>query len=80
MEAVKNAANGLSALAITGDFRPSILLTDIRIPEMDGIELSKNIRQLYPDCEIIFLSGYTDKEYLKSAIQLNAVDYLEVSS
>jgi two-component system response regulator YesN len=77
IEAVKTAENGLAALMLAEIFTPSILLTDIRMPKMNGIDLAKNIRQLYPACEIIFLSGFSDKEYLKSAIQLNAVDYLE---
>ncbi len=77
VDEVRTAENGLDALELAQDFFPSILLTDVRMPIMDGIELSKKIRQCYPDCKIIFLSGYSDKEYLKSAIQLNAVDYLE---
>jgi two-component system response regulator YesN len=77
IDAVRTAENGLAALKLTESFHPSILLTDIRMPKMNGIELAKNIRQLYPDCVIIFLSGFSDKDYLKSAIQLSAVDYLE---
>ncbi|WNQ12899.1 response regulator [Paenibacillus aurantius] len=74
---VRTAENGVAALALAESFKPSIILTDIRMPKMNGIELSQNIRKLYPECEIIFLSGFSDKEYLKSAIQLNAVDYLD---
>lgn len=77
IDSVKTAENGLAALTLANTFPPSILLTDIRMPKMNGIELSKNIRNLFPDCVIIFLSGFSDKEYLKSAIQLSAVDYLE---
>ena len=42
------------------------------MPRMDGIEMAEKIRELYPDCVILFLSGYSDKEYLRSAISLQA--------
>lgn len=77
IDAVKSAPNGIDALELAMGFTPSVILSDVRMPKMDGIELAKKIRQLYPDCVIVFLSGFSDKEYLKSAIQLNAVDYLE---
>ncbi|WP_091213816.1 response regulator [Paenibacillus sp. BC26] len=72
-----SAENGIAALALAEKFKPSILLTDIRMPKMNGIELAQRFRNLYPECEIVFLSGFSDKEYLKSAIQLHAVDYLD---
>ncbi|SDX12644.1 two-component system, response regulator YesN [Paenibacillus sp. CF384] len=72
-----SAENGIAALALAEKFKPSILLTDIRMPKMNGIELAQRVRSLYPECEIVFLSGFSDKEYLKSAIQLHAVDYLD---
>ncbi|MEX1030227.1 MAG: response regulator [Paenibacillaceae bacterium] len=74
---VRTAEDGLAALTLAESFAPSILLTDIRMSKMNGIEVSQKMRELYPNCVIIFLSGFSDKEYLKSAIQLNAVDYLE---
>ncbi len=74
---VRTAENGIAALALATSFKPSVILTDIRMPKMNGIELAQNIRKLYPECEIIFLSGFSDKDYLKSAIQLSAVDYLD---
>ncbi|MEN8905995.1 MAG: response regulator, partial [Clostridiales bacterium] len=72
-----DAENGLQALEIANDFCPNIILTDVRMPKMNGIELSRKIRKKFPDCKIIFLSSYTDKEYLKSAIEINAVNYIE---
>lgn len=54
-----------------------ILLTDIRMPRMDGISLAKEVRQLYPDCSVLFLSGYSDKEYLRSAITLHVFQYID---
>ena len=75
--AVKTASNGMTALELAAQIRPDIVLTDVRMPKMDGIELSKKLRELYPECKIIFISGYSDKEYLKSAINLKAVSYIE---
>jgi len=56
---------------------PDIILTDVKMPRMNGVEMAFKIRQLFPECCIIFMSGYADKEYLKSAIQLSAVNYIE---
>ena len=47
------------------------------MPVMDGITLATEIKKYHPDCKIIFMSAYSDKEYYKSAIKLNAVDYIE---
>ena len=77
VDVVETAKNGLAALELIKLMEPDILLTDVRMPKMDGIELATKIRGLYPDCKIIFLSGYADKEYLKQAIHLNAVSYIE---
>ena len=77
VDMVETAKNGFAALEISRVFEPDILLTDVRMPKMDGIELATAIRTLYPDCKIIFISGYSDKEYLKSAIHLKAVSYIE---
>ena len=54
-----------------------IVLSDIRIPQMDGITLCREILQKNPSVSIIFISGYSDKEYLMNAIQMSAVDYIE---
>lgn len=66
-----------SAIKTAESFCPDILLTDIRMPKMNGIELAKAIKNMFPDCKIIFMSGYSDKEYLLSAVKLNAVNYVE---
>jgi two-component system response regulator YesN len=77
IEAIETANNGVTALAVAKDFQPDIILCDVRMPKMDGIELAENIKRSNPQCKIIFLSGYSDKEYLKSAIALQAINYLE---
>lgn len=74
---IRQAFDGINALEICKNFQPDILLTDVRMPRMDGIKLAFEIREIYPNCEIIFMSGYSDKEYLKSAIKLKAVNYIE---
>lgn len=74
---IEQADDGVNALKKALDFKPDIILTDVRMPRMDGIELSFKLREVFPECVIIFMSGYADKIYLKSAIQLKAVSYLE---
>ena len=71
------AQNGVAALGKAKDNKIDILITDISMPRMPGIDLAKHILALYPDCKIIFLTGYSDKEYLKAAIKLNVIDYIE---
>lgn len=73
----RQAFDGIDALNVIKDFEPNILLTDVKMPRMNGIELAFEIRKLYPECAIIFMSGYSDKKYLKSAISLKAITYVE---
>ena len=74
---VRTARNGIEALAIADREPPEILLTDVRMPKMDGLELAERVKSLNPHCKIVFLSGYADKEYLKKAIHLQAISYVE---
>ena len=48
----KQAFDGVNALEIVKDFKPDILLTDVKMPRMNGIDLAFEIRKLYPDCSI----------------------------
>jgi two-component system response regulator YesN len=77
VDTVRMAKNGQEALVLARQEPPQILLTDVRMPKMDGIELAVRMQALFPRCKIVFLSGYADKEYLKTAIQLRAVRYVE---
>lgn len=77
MEVVGTAEDGKQALERFAELRPDLLLCDVRMPHMDGLELARRLKEQGPDCKIIFLSGYSDVEYLKSAIKLQAVDYVE---
>lgn len=74
---VKAAEDGLQALELARQHRPDIVISDVKMPRMNGLELAEQIRGLYPDCQFIFLSGYTDKAYLKGAIKLRAASYVE---
>ena len=74
---VRTAENAEIALSICKDFLPHIIISDIRMPGMDGVTLCTLLREQFPDSQIIFISGFTDKEYLKAAISLGAVSYVE---
>ncbi|MCR5278942.1 MAG: response regulator [Lachnospiraceae bacterium] len=74
---VKTAKNGLDALAVCEDFTPDICLCDIKMPKMNGIQLGFCLKDRFPQCKTVYLSGYCDKDDLKSAIELGAVSYIE---
>lgn len=71
------ADDGLRALHIAKLQEPDIILSDVRMPRMNGVELAEKLAVLLPDTSFIFMSGYSDKEYLKAAIRLKAIDYVE---
>ncbi|MEK8132875.1 response regulator [Paenibacillus filicis] len=56
--------------------KPHIVLTDIRMPGMDGIELAKEIKKMLPDTEIVILTGYDDFAYAQQALREGVTDYL----
>lgn len=72
------ANNGQSALALCGTdaFTPDLLIADVNMPLMDGIELSQEIRARYPDCRIVIISGYEDFRAARCAIELGALRYM----
>lgn len=71
------ATDGEEAVAQARRFRPEIIISDIKMPRLSGLEMAAAVREFLPDCQFIFLSGYSDKEYLKSAIRLRAANYVE---
>ena len=72
---VAEGKNGKEALDILEKNPVDVLLTDIKIPIMDGTELAKRARKMYPDIEIVILSGFSDFEYARQAISFRAFDY-----
>lgn len=73
---VEEAVDGQDALDKLQQKPADLLITDVKMPFMDGIELASRARELYPDIQIVFFSGYDDFEYVKHALSLQAVDYI----
>ena len=69
------ASNGLEALELLKKDPPDILITDIRMPGINGLELCRRLRETNPEMPIILLTGYSDFEYAKCAIELQVTDY-----
>jgi two-component system, response regulator YesN len=77
IQIVGEAADGIEGIALVNRQIPDIIICDIKMPHMDGVTFTSHIRSLYPNIQIIFLSGYSNEEYLRSAIKFGAVDYLD---
>ncbi len=70
------AADGEMALPLLRTVQPDVLITDIKMPFMDGLQLSKIVRERMPWVKIIILSGHDEFEYARKAISLGVTDYL----
>ena len=70
------ARNGAEALEMAEELQPDVVMTDIKMPYMDGLELTRRLRSLFPDIRIIIFSGFDEFEYAKEAIRLGAEEYL----
>ena len=77
IDEVIQADDGVHGLETARLYKPEIILCDVRMPRMDGITMLERLEKLLPDSVAIFMSGYSDKEYLKAAIKLKAVNYIE---
>jgi two-component system response regulator YesN len=74
---VGEAANGQAALSMIQDQAIDILVTDIRMPLMDGLELTRQVKDILPNVKVILISSYSDFEFAREAVKLGVVvDYL----
>ena len=75
-EVVGDAENGEEALEKLELLEPDVVVTDIRMPYMDGLTLTEKIHQRYPSIKVVIFSGYDDFEYAQRAIKLNVTEYI----
>ncbi len=75
-EVAGQAGDGQEAVGLLEKTRPDVVLSDIRMPKMDGIELMQYLYTNNPEIKIIILSGYNDVEYLNMAIKNQVIEYL----
>ena len=73
---VGEASDGEMALPLIRQSRPDVLITDIRMPFMDGLELSRQVLEEFPEMKVIIISGYDDFEYAQKAIGIGVERYL----
>ena len=76
-DSVRCAENGLRALEAIRQEPPSVIISDIKMPHMNGIDFANRAREICPQSKLVFLSGYSDKEYLKGAISLKVDGHIE---
>ena len=70
------AHNGIEALDLAEQEAPDVVLTDIKMPYMDGLELAHNLKIMYPTVRILIFSGFDEFEYAKEAIRLEVEEYI----
>lgn len=75
-QVIGEAENGIEALELIEKLEPDLLLSDVKMPFMTGIELARKVREIRPTMQIAFLSGYDDFSYAQQAIQYNIVSYM----
>ena len=73
---VGEASNGEEGLEVIRRYHPDLVITDIKMPKLDGIEMLRQLRAEGNDAYAIFLTAYSDFDYAQAAVRLGAVDYL----
>ncbi|MEK3884984.1 response regulator [Paenibacillus sp. PL2-23] len=76
MEVVGTAMTGTEGLDSILELSPDLVISDIRLPHMDGLDLTERVMKALPACKVILMSGYSDFEYAQRAIRLGAFDYI----
>lgn len=76
VEVVGAAANGEQAVALVQRHRPQVVLMDLRMPRLDGVEATRRIRQAHPSTAVVVLTTYADDESILAALRAGALGYL----
>src|SRR5215211_7758850 len=76
IEIVGEAANGRQALLLCSRLRPDLILMDVRMPEMDGLAATKEVKQRYPEISVMMLTMHENPDYLLEALKAGAAGYV----
>jgi DNA-binding NtrC family response regulator len=71
------AANGIEGLAMTENNRYDVILTDLKMPDMDGMEFLAKVKERHPDTKVIMITGYSTVEHAVRAMRMGAYNYIE---
>ena len=80
LEVVGDADSGEAALALVNRLQPDVVLLDIRLPGINGIETARRIRAHHPSVRVLMVTAYDDDEYVRGAFEAGAVGYLSKSA
>lgn len=73
---VGEAGNGQEALQMTNIHKPDVVLMDVRMPVLDGVETTRLLHEIHPECKVIMLTTFDDDEYVFEALRNGAAGYL----
>jgi DNA-binding NarL/FixJ family response regulator len=76
MEVVAEAENGRTALKLTGEFRPDVIVMDITMPDLNGVDATRQIVEEFPDTKVIAFSMYSDRQFVIGMLRAGVKGYL----
>jgi DNA-binding NarL/FixJ family response regulator len=76
LEVVGEAQNGRQAVELTGKLRPAVVVMDIAMPLLNGLEATRQIHKTFPDTKVLMLSAHSDEAYIDQAVAIGAAGYL----
>ena len=76
LELVGNASRGEDAIRLVSEVRPDVVLMDLIMPEMSGVEATQKLREICPDTRIIALTSFKEKDLVQEALKAGAIGYL----